>query len=65
MFFLILEIYLPSWIEEVYEIPKSIDFLRNNVSKNLPLIIRAGANSWPCIQKWDSKVRKKRIETLN
>lgn len=48
------ELYLGGSIAETFEIPKSINFLRNHVSKNLPLVIRGAMSQTPAVKKWNS-----------
>lgn len=52
--FLFAELYLGSSIAETFEIPQSINFLRNHVSKNLPLVIRGAMSQTPAVKKWNS-----------
>lgn len=49
------QLYLPPEIDELDQIPRNIDFLRDYVSKNLPVVIRGAASGMPCIQKWSDK----------
>jgi hypothetical protein len=49
-----LELYLGPKITETFHIPKAIDFLRNHVSKNLPLVIRGALNDTTAVKKWSS-----------
>uniref|UniRef100_A0A336KNJ7 CSON013302 protein n=3 Tax=Culicoides sonorensis TaxID=179676 RepID=A0A336KNJ7_CULSO len=48
------DLFLPRNIPELFEIPSAMEFLRDNVSKNIPLVIREGCK-WPCIEKWSSQ----------
>lgn len=34
--------------------PTSLEFLREYVGKNIPVIIRSGTLNWPAISKWNS-----------
>lgn len=58
MFCLLVEIYLGSVIAETFELPDSISFLRNHVSKNLPLVIRGPLKETAAVQKWNSNYFK-------
>ena len=48
------ELYLGPRIKELFEIPSTIEFVRDYVAKNIPVIIRGGALGWPAIVKWNS-----------
>ncbi|XP_055592680.1 bifunctional peptidase and (3S)-lysyl hydroxylase Jmjd7 [Uranotaenia lowii] len=49
------DLFLGSSIPERYTVPTALEFIRDNVSKNLPLIIRGVNNDWPAVEKWSSK----------
>lgn len=50
------DLYLGTHVPELYEIPTSIEFVRDYVAKNLPVVIReATLDHWPAITKWNSK----------
>lgn len=48
------DLYLGQRIQELFEVPTSLDFLRDYVAKNVPVIIRSGSLGWPAITKWNS-----------
>jgi hypothetical protein len=50
-----LEIFLGSKIVERFDIPSSLEFIRNHVSKNLPLVIRNALTETTAFKKWNSK----------
>ena len=53
--FLFVEIYLGSRVAEIFSIPSALDFLRNYVSKNLPVIIRSSELSeTKAVKCWNS-----------
>ena len=39
-------------VRELHETPSAMDFLRNYVAKNCPVIIRGGAAHWPALKLW-------------
>ncbi|XP_041975099.1 bifunctional peptidase and (3S)-lysyl hydroxylase Jmjd7 [Aricia agestis] len=47
-------LYLSSGINEVESLT-SLQFQRDYVSKNIPVIIRGGCSLWPATQKWNQK----------
>lgn len=49
------ELYLGSSLMETFEVPSSIDFLRNHVAKNLPLVIRGALADSAAVKKWNSQ----------
>lgn len=53
-FVFILELYLGPTITETFDVPKSINFLRSHVSKNVPLVIRGAMSESPAVKKWNS-----------
>lgn len=55
------ELYLPPEIEELHTSPSPIDFLRNYVSKNVPVIIRGAATTMPCVKKWSADYFKEKL----
>ncbi|CRK89741.1 CLUMA_CG003374, isoform A, partial [Clunio marinus] len=48
------EIYLGCSVAETSNLPDGISFLRNNVSKNLPLLIKGALNGLSAVKKWNS-----------
>ena len=57
-FDLFLELFLGENISELFEIPSSLEFLRDYVAKNLPVVIRNAVIGWPAVTKWNSKYFK-------
>uniref|UniRef100_A0A1B0D5L4 Bifunctional peptidase and (3S)-lysyl hydroxylase JMJD7 n=1 Tax=Phlebotomus papatasi TaxID=29031 RepID=A0A1B0D5L4_PHLPP len=48
------ELYLGSRIPELFDLPTSLQFTRDYVAKNTPVVLR-GCLHWPAISKWSSK----------
>lgn len=55
LLFLFLELYLGSRIPELLEVPSALDFARDYVGKNMPVVIRGCTLHWPAVLKWNSK----------
>lgn len=53
--FLFLELYLGNGVAELFEVPTSLEFVRDYVAKNVPVLIRNAALEWPAVSKWNSK----------
>lgn len=53
-------------IAELYSNPSPLDFMRY-VAKNLPFVIRGGANDWPAVMNWNAKYLKNAMgdQTIN
>ncbi|XP_035916277.1 bifunctional peptidase and (3S)-lysyl hydroxylase Jmjd7 isoform X1 [Anopheles stephensi] len=49
------DLFLPASIPETFGIPSALEFVRDSVAKNLPLIMREAINDWPAVEKWNSK----------
>ncbi|XP_021700731.1 jmjC domain-containing protein 7 [Aedes aegypti] len=49
------DLFLGTSLPETYGIPSALEFVRDNVAKNMPLIIREATNDWPAVEKWNSK----------
>ena len=49
------DLYLPSRIRELNHAPSPVEFLREHVMPNIPLIIRGGVQHWPALTKWTEK----------
>ncbi|CAD7086264.1 unnamed protein product [Hermetia illucens] len=49
------ELYLGSRIPELLEVPSALDFARDYVGKNMPVVIRGCTLHWPAVLKWNSK----------
>lgn len=55
LYFFFVEIYLGSRINEIFSIPSALDFLRNYVSKNIPVVIRnSELNETNAVKSWSS-----------
>lgn len=54
-FFRQIELYLGSTVTELFELPTALEFSRNFVSKNIPVVIREAITHWPACTKWNSK----------
>lgn len=52
---LFLDLFLGSRVAELFEVPSSLDFVRDYVAKNVPVIIRNATLDWPAVSKWNSK----------
>lgn len=52
---LFLELYLGNGITELFEVPTSLEFVRDYVAKNVPVVIRNATLDWPAVSKWNSK----------
>ncbi|GAB0096810.1 JmjC domain-containing protein [Sergentomyia squamirostris] len=48
------ELYLGSRIPELFDLPTSLQFTRDYVAKNTPVVLR-GSIDWPATSKWSSK----------
>lgn len=53
--------YLTKNITEVNEYISPLDFYRNHVSKNIPLIIRGGVKHWKAMNKWNISYFEEKI----
>ena len=53
--FIIADLFLGSSIPETFGVPTALEFVRDNVAKNVPLVIREATNDWPAVEKWNSK----------
>lgn len=62
-------LYLGETIPELFSMPTSLEFARDFVAKNLPVVIREATAHWPACTKWNSKYfryeqnTKKKIST--
>lgn len=52
---LFLELYLGSRVAELFEVPTALEFMRDYVAKNLPVVIRNATLEWPAVSKWNSR----------
>lgn len=48
------ELYLGSKIAELTRAPTSLEFVRDFVAKNVPVVIRGTTSNWPAVNKWNS-----------
>lgn len=55
LFFEETDLYLGSTVTELFELPTALEFSRNFVSKNIPVVIREATTHWPACTKWNSK----------
>lgn len=46
------DFYVPSTIRELEHPPSPIEFLRDYVMPNIPVVVRGGIRHWPAITKW-------------
>lgn len=58
------ELYLGSAVTELFELPTALEFSRNFVSKNIPVVIRGATNHWPACTKWNSKYFRWELHAL-
>ncbi|XP_026499380.2 bifunctional peptidase and (3S)-lysyl hydroxylase Jmjd7 [Vanessa tameamea] len=56
------DLYLGGEIAETDNL-ESLQFHRDYVSKNIPVIFRGGCGNWPAIHKWNSKFFRKNFAT--
>eukprot|EP01126_Amoeba_proteus_P015562 TRINITY_DN1701_c0_g1_i31.p1 TRINITY_DN1701_c0_g1~~TRINITY_DN1701_c0_g1_i31.p1 ORF type:complete len:109 (-),score=15.36 TRINITY_DN1701_c0_g1_i31:605-931(-) len=54
------ELYWPSKIERI-RCPSAIEFYRDYVSTNTPVIITGLFHSWPCLERWSSNYLKEKF----
>ena len=52
------ELYLPSQIPTVHRCPDPLEFYRNWVAPNCPVVFRGAVSHWPAITKWTSSYLK-------
>jgi hypothetical protein len=53
--FQISELYLTKRVPDLFEVPTPLEFSRDYVGKNCPVVIRNACMKWPAIVKWNSK----------
>lgn len=46
------ELYVPQEVRRIQHAPSPLEFYREHVASNLPLIIEEGATHWPALTKW-------------
>lgn len=49
------DLYLGPTITELFERPTALEFAREYVGKNVPLILRGCNLEWPAVTKWNSQ----------
>lgn len=47
-------LYLGESIPELFSLPTSLEFTRDYVAKNLPVVIRGATAEWSACTKWNS-----------
>ena len=52
-FFVLSELYLRSAVPVVASSISSLEFYRDWVATNLPVLIKGAVNNWPAIKKWN------------
>ncbi|XP_058057933.1 bifunctional peptidase and (3S)-lysyl hydroxylase Jmjd7 isoform X1 [Anopheles bellator] len=55
------DLFLPASIPETFGIPTSLEFVRDYVAKNIPLVMRESITDWPALEKWNSKFFRETI----
>ncbi|XP_008217295.2 bifunctional peptidase and (3S)-lysyl hydroxylase Jmjd7 [Nasonia vitripennis] len=55
------ELYIPTEIIEIEEAISPLDFYRNYVSKNIPVVIRGGIKHWKALDKWSIPYFKEKL----
>lgn len=55
------DLYFPSTICEVQQVPSPLEFHRRWVCPNVPLIIRGGISHWPAVHKWTHEYLRDKI----
>lgn len=55
------ELYLSSEVQTLENPPSSLEFLRDWVNPNVPVIIKNAFNHWPALEKWNSDYLREKI----
>jgi len=55
------ELYLRQNVTELVSPPTPLEFYRNFVAPNLPVIIRGGVKHWPAVKKWSNEYLREQI----
>ena len=55
------DLYLPEKVPEIFGSPTPLEFYRNWVSPNIPVIFRNSINHWPALHKWTSSYLRKKL----
>ena len=55
------ELYLSSKVPRLQKAPSPLEFLRNWVNPNIPVIIQNAFNDWPAIEKWNNDYLRQKI----
>jgi len=46
------ELYIGRHVQELERVPEALEFYRNYVSMNLPVVIRGAVSHWPAVRLW-------------
>ena len=49
------ELYLPKTVQKLTTAPTPLEFLRQYVMPNIPVVVKNGVSHWLALQKWDEK----------
>lgn len=55
LLFCLIDLYLGATLPQIFYSPTSLEFARDYVGKNLPVVIRGAITDWPACSKWSSK----------
>ena len=56
------EFFIGRHVHELDYVPDSLDFYRNYVSMNLPVVVRGAVKHWPAVRLWNEDyLRSSRI----
>lgn len=55
------ELYLPREVSEISTVPSPLEFHRNWIAHNCPVVFRGAVRHWPALQKWTSAYLKRCI----
>ena len=55
MFVFDAELYIGRHVQELKCVPEPLEFYRNYVSANQPVVIRGAVRHWPAIQLWTTE----------
>ena len=58
------ELYLGNQIPTINFVPEPLQFYRDYVSQNRPVIIKQGVGHWPALQKWTNKYLEDQLGEL-
>lgn len=54
--------YIPYEIQKIDHIPAPLDFLRNWVNPNVPVVIKGGASDWIALKMWTFEYLKQTLK---